>query len=851
MKKNTPLYIGLFLIGLSSYSQNINNAINSFKNETQAIITLNKNLKTPSFIKLPLNKELSISGESVEKKVFNFLSQHKEIYAIQNVVETFSDDGVLKIDNYGLKHYQVKQFYKGIPVFDSGLKFHFNRNEKITSINGTIVSEINLDVAPDLQKPEANDIVMTIINKLNLNRSGAPLKIISNELIIFPKGLVQGNVTSKHLTYHIEVRNDVDVREFLFIDAHTGRLIEQFTGIAHALDRVLYEGTVTNTVWTEGSFFPGFLNEWQQVEVAAAGHSYHFFNNAFGYDSYDGAGAQMVTINNNPDINCPNANWNGVTTNYCDGTASDDVVAHEWGHAYTQFTSNLVYAYESGALNEAYSDIWGETIDLLNSYADVGEDLSLRTSCTNSDRWKLGEDATAFGAPIRDMWNPNCNLDPGSTTDSIYTCDYDLDDNGGVHSNSGIPNHLYALLVDGGTYNGQTINSIGFIKAAHIFWRAQSQYLTRFSDFNIFADAIEASCTELIGINLEGLSTTEIAAGLSGEIISTADLQNVNNALIAVTLRTDNSCAYSTILSTNTTAICGAASTNPIFNEDWEGGIRNWTVTQHPVNAATWEAREWIIRTDLPKDRSGSGIYAPNPIIGDCSTDLENGMIRLESPTITIPNYANGNFELAFNHSISSELGYDGGNLKFNIDGGNWTIVPPSAFTQNAYNTTLFITNNDSPMSGESAFSGRDEGSFDSDWGQSVIDLSSIGVTANSNLKLRWEFGSDGCSGIDGWYLDEIVVYNCSEALSIADIDSLNEVISISPNPSSGVFNLKLKNLSNFSFDLYDITGKLIMSGIPVDHNDYILDLNQYQKGVYFIRFKSEIGTLTKKLILK
>ena len=228
------------------------------------------------------------------------------------------------------------------------------------------------------------------------------------------------------------------------------------------------------------------------------------------------------------------------------------MVAHEWGHAYTQFTSNLVYAYESGAINESYSDIWGETIDLLNGYADAGEDLSLRTSCTNSDRWKMGEDASAFGGAIRDMWNPNCNGDPGSTTDSNYTCDFNLDDNGGVHSNSGIPNHLYALLVDGGTYNGQTINSIGFTKAAHIFWRAQSQYLTRFSDFNIFADAIEASCTELIGINLEGLSTTEIAAGLSGEIISTADLQNVNNALIAVTLRTDNSCAYSTILSTPT-----------------------------------------------------------------------------------------------------------------------------------------------------------------------------------------------------------------------------------------------------------------------------------------------------------
>ena len=56
-------------------------------------------------------------------------------------------------------------------------------------------------------------------------------------------------------------------------------------------------------------------------------------------------------------------------------------------------------------------------------------------------------------------------------------------DNGGVHSNSGVPNHIYALLVDGGTYNGETINGIGFTKAAHIFWRVQSVYLTKTSDF--------------------------------------------------------------------------------------------------------------------------------------------------------------------------------------------------------------------------------------------------------------------------------------------------------------------------------------------------------------------------------
>ena len=806
MKKNTLLSICIFIFWLSSYSQDINNALKSFKNETRAVITLNKNLKTPSFIRLPFNKKLS-AEKSIEKKVFNFLFRYKEIYGIKNIAESISSDGILKVDNYGLKHYEVKQFYKGIQVYDCGLKFHFNKNENITSINGTIVPEINLDISTNIQGSKAEEIALSIINKLDINKSNAPLKIISNKLVIFPKGLVQGEITSMHLTYHIEVRNDFDVREFLFIDAHSGKLIEQFTGIAHSLDRILHEGNTNNITWKEGFFFPGFLNIWQQNEVAAAGHTYHFFNNAFGYDSFDGEGGQMITINNNPDINCPNANWNGVTTNYCTGTASDDVVAHEWGHAYTGSTSNLIYAYESGAINEAYSDIWGETIDLLNNYEDSDEDLSLRTSCTNSDRWKMGEDASAFGGAIRDMWNPNCYGDPGSIIDSDYNCDYDLNDNGGVHTNSGIPNHLYALLVDGGTYNNQTISALGFTKAAHIFWRAQSEYLTATSDFSIFADAIEASCADLIGINLEGLSTTETAAGLSGQIISSSDLLNVNNALLAVTLRTDNSCVFATLLDSDTAAICEAATTNPIFIEDWESGIGSWTITQLPENPTTWEAREWNIVNNLPKDRNGSSMYAPNPINGNCTTDLENGIIRLESPIISIPNYTNGIFELAFNHSMSSELDFDGGNLKYSIDGGNWAIIPSSAFTQNTYNLTLNNTNNDSPLMGEPAFSGSDIGSFDSVWGQSVINLSSIGVTANSSLKLRWEFGSDGCNGIDGWYIDEIVVYNCTEVLSITEINDLDDIISIYPNPSRK-FNLKLRNLSNFTFDLYDITGK-------------------------------------------
>ena len=126
-------------------------------------------------------------------------------------------------------------------------------------------------------------------------------------------------------------------------------------------------------VWKEGDPFPGTLNEDQQNIVTATGEAYWFFQNAFGRDSYDGAGARDEHGQQRPAIACPNANWNGVTTNYCNGVTSDDVVAHEWGHAYTEYTHDLIYQWQPGALNESYSDIWGETVDLINGRMDDDE----------------------------------------------------------------------------------------------------------------------------------------------------------------------------------------------------------------------------------------------------------------------------------------------------------------------------------------------------------------------------------------------------------------------------------------------------------------------------------------------
>ncbi len=744
--------------------------IQDFVNETGADISVQKTAETPRFIRFKRGKTLKLSGNSLLQKTNSFLQKYGDIYGIKDLENELIYD-TESTDNIGTIHLTKIQHYNNIPVYDGVLNFHFNPERELTGVNGNFFPEIKLNTNPSVGKDKAAYIALQEITRQTGGTHQAPLYVQKNNLLIFNPGLAKGEVGTYRLVYEIEVRNDLDVRDFLFVDAHEGKVIEHYPGMCHALFRRLYENNTGNQIWQEGNAFPGTLDQWQQNEIETAGHSYHFFNNAFSWTSYDNADAEMRTINNDPNISCPNANWNGSTANYCTGTAADDVVAHEWGHAYTEYTNGLIYYGQSGALNESLSDIWGETIDLLNGYEDAGEDNSVRsgTGCNESNRWKMGEDASAFGGAIRDMWVPTCNGDPGKVTDSQYHCL--SSDAYGVHINSGIPNHCYALMVDGGTYNGQTVSALGFTKAAHIVFRAQTTYLTKTSNFAVFADALKMACADLVGVNLEGLSTTGTPAGPSGEIITTADCLEVEKAIMAVQLETEPGCGFAPLLA-SVSPICGGASTyDNIFSEDWESGLGSWTVSQVPTNPGTWTSRDWAISTSLPDGRAGQGIFGTDPAVGDCSADLENGIIRLQSPTISIPGTAIGPILMTFDHYVSMEDEWDGGNIKYSRNGGTWTLLPSSAFTANPYNKNLNTAGagNDNPLAGQASYTGADEGGVTGTWGQSQIDLSSISVVPGDNIQFRWEVGSDGCNGWDGWYLDDILIYSCTAPTTTPD----------------------------------------------------------------------------------
>jgi len=826
-----------------------------------------------------------------------------------------------------------EQRYDGVRVFGTSLRAHLDSDGDLTAVNGELVPVGTVDTNAALSAGAAGEGAVRMVKAQpptdDAGRSDVSgLKAASTELLIYKRGLVQGlRNGATELVYQIEVTNGRNVREMVFLNADTGKIVNRYSMIHDALDRKLYEDSPDSTpVWEENDPFPGTLNEDQQNLVLSAGEAYWLYNNAFGRDSYDGAGATMRTVNNDPSISCPNANWNGATTNYCDGVTSDDVVSHEWTHAYTEYTHALIYQWQSGALNEAYSDVFGETLDLINNREDEGEgdidakrpdglcskytrgaigatinspaeiagpcagaaaaqfgpvfdkvgvttdvvvgtdpadgggpsptdgcsdftnagDISGvfvyvdRGSCTfdtkadnaaeagatgivvgdnapdrapismsgtadiyglmvtqgdgtkiksvpgpvnmtitdtetedkaDSYRWLMGEKSDAFGGAIRDMWNPTCYGDPGKVSDVEYQCS--SDDSGGVHSNSGVINHGYAFLVDGGTYNGATIDGIGLTKALAIYYRAMTEYQTDISDFVDHAEAIESSCTDLIGQTLKELSTAANDAQDSTEQISAADCEQVATMTEAAELRVDptDQCAWEQMLTPGETPGCGAGFTETaFFTEDFEDGLDGWTQSADSVFGGPtfdWESVSTYPIEEPEGDGHTSDVaFGPAPDEGDCSgtaTDISSANY-LTSGDIEVPGDAQAP-RMSFDHYVATEVGYDGGNVQLSVDGGEFTPVPAEAFVTNEPDTILSeADDNTNPLAGQPGFTGTNPGHAFGSWGNSTVDLAAAGVAPGSTVQVRFAIGRDGCgSGIEGagWYVDNVQLVSC------------------------------------------------------------------------------------------
>lgn len=845
-----------------------------------------------------------------------------DAFGISNPAEQLTLVGVRK-DATGSTHIEYRQTHAGVEVFGATLRVHLDAEGRLSTIHGAFVPDVaGLDTSPRVSAQAAAAIARAAIaDDLNADDTSAGDDATTRNgraqvpdtsrtrLLVFRENLARGIPGTNHLAWEVEVREGPDVREFVYVDAHKGHVVDRISGIHEALDRRVYDGGLDETflVWSEGDPFPTADQDIDNL-VEFAEDTYNLFSSLTGgaYLSFDGADAVMHSVNNSPTIGCPNASWNGVSTNYCSGVTGDDTVAHEWAHAYTQHTHGLIYQWQPGALNESYSDIWGEVVDILNGAGtdtpapprSVGECSTLgrgpgpeftvdgppelagayfaagatfnppppvtvtapievafdgndadgcqallgftpgnialidRGTCTfpakvtnaknagavgvvivntsdgaftmsgagtlnipavmiglsdgatirnaaeavsatltqnaateTSWRWLAAEDDPGFGGAIRDMWTPTCYGDAGKVSDLEYQCA--TGDSGGVHSNSGVPNHAFALLVDGGVYNGRTIAQVALVKVAHIYWRAQSVYQTPVSDFSDHGDSLELACADLIGAPLLEPDTDSPVSLASAEVISAADCVSVAEAIAAVEFHLDPAlqCDFQPLLAANAPPPCDAGEQVLSAQYDFESGLAGWTAgTRAVVDPATFDTPDWDVVSSLPSDRGGSAAFVADLRIGNCQDDTEAGVLFLESPGIALAGGVDAP-RLAFDHWVATEAEWDGGNVKLSVNGGPWTLVPAAAFVFNPYTKTL--RQGDNPLAGEPAFTGTDGGKLSGSWGQSQVDLAGL-ATGGDSIRLRFEMGLDGCNGVTGWYVDDVRLFSCA-ACSASD----------------------------------------------------------------------------------
>jgi bacillolysin len=183
----------------------------------------------------------------------------------------------------------------------------------------------------------------------------------------------------------------------------------------------------------------------------------------------------------------------GQNVNYLAGSL--DIVAHELTHGVTESSSNLIYLNESGALNEAFSDIMGASAEFF--FQPVGAGIG------QAD-YLLGEDS--FRTPggglngVRSLVNPIAFGFPDH-----YSIRYTgTEDNGGVHINCGIPGQAFYLAIEGGRHrlSGVTVQGVGAANREQIekaFYRAFTLMLPSSATFSTARAATIQAARDLYG----------------------------------------------------------------------------------------------------------------------------------------------------------------------------------------------------------------------------------------------------------------------------------------------------------------------------------------------------------------
>ncbi len=676
-----------------------------------------------------------------------FLTQHNNAFVDST---TPLDVVVTRVANshaHGTTVVRLQQRYAGIPVHGGEAIVHLT-SEGVTGIRSNLVAmPPRLDVHPDISRERALELAAIA----EAGTGDATLSIID-------LAKLRGHgLSSWRLAWRVRGNTDV------WIDAHTAQVLHRNGRIAHAFRLNLADNnnvcpsSPPLTGYDESSDFSAaptaVVNAFQYLSA-----SYRYFLDVLGRDGLSDASGEhsvQAVVRECADTFAPtgtgsaleNAAWDSQlqTMFFDDGTTrADDIVGHEYAHAVIDHAARFEMTGQSGALAEAFADIFGELIDQRQSKDNDAGDV----------RWEFGEDAP--GGPFRDFLNPSRYQQPEKITDSArYYCGFDADI--AAHTNSSVLTHAFALLVEGGTFNGVSVTGIDADIAARIFHHTLSDRLTATATFGDAYEELLFAADDLI------------AQGQASE----ADKAELTNALNAVEL-------YAPPCSTQL-RYCpiGFAPVMTFYDgfEDIASG--QWSnSTGNGVNH--WNTGVGVpdIYHNVALDPKPSDLNAPAEVTvarrgkyglwADAARDSSQQTRRLGDSSVVmtqplaIPDVGGLflQFENRFAFQTWESVGQsvsgpepDGAVIEYSTDGTNWIDAGGLIVAGQGYSGTI-QTDYGNPLAGRAAFVGKQP--------NYVSTRLYLEPLAGTSARFRFRVGTDSAGGDIGWFIDDVAAYTCT-----------------------------------------------------------------------------------------
>lgn len=503
------------------------------------------------------------------QKAVNVMGALAGLYGVEDASREFAP-GTVETSKSGYRHVRMNQVYHGLPVVGAQLIVHFDAQGAARVVNGVYQPVSGVVITPSLSVAEA-----TAIGVADQAALGNPVGAVTEApaLVIYARDTVPTLAYQFTISYG-NAKGAVGQWRY-WVNALTGSILLRYndlksigaptpaTGAPSVITGgiLMEEGGGTNSVtgWRENSgahYLWSFANTWYIYDANLGDYAWRSTNNWYnsdrtemsagrnveatavyyrmihGRNSIDDAGMMArADVHNTGDVN---AYWDGTKLILFDELpCALDVCGHEFTHGVTQYTADLVYYSESGALNESYSDIFGTLIEFY--LQPDGRALYPGSSPGMAD-WLMGEDTAPAVGIIRDMRNPSRKGDPSRYKGSNWYTG--SGDNAGVHVNSGVQNFFFYLLCEGGTGNNDGLHysfpGIGIPAGGHVAYLALTKYSGPDTDFAASREAWISAAQETDASGLTTNTVYPVMAAWAAAGVGFANAPLVNPSIVHV-----------------------------------------------------------------------------------------------------------------------------------------------------------------------------------------------------------------------------------------------------------------------------------------------------------------------------